>query len=81
MPDAIPEMEETTARLRTSRQPVDSIDPSALQSEILLMIGMVKKRNAPALNEVLTGLLGSGQAAANVTFQVCPGVWRQGTTL
>lgn len=60
MPDEMPEMKETTARLRTRQQCVDSTHPSALQSEMLLMIGRVKKRNAPAPDEVPTGLLGSG---------------------
>lgn len=45
---------------------------------MLLMPGRVKKRSAPALDKVLTGLLGSGQAVANVTFQVYPGIWRHG---
>lgn len=43
---------------------------------ILLLIGRVRKRNAPAPEEVPTGLLGSSQAAANVTFQVYPDDWR-----
>lgn len=63
-----------TARLRTRQQSVDSRGP--LQSEMLLVIGRIKKRNAPALDEVPTRLLGSGQAAANVTFQVYPDIWR-----
>lgn len=77
MPNEMPEMKDTIARLRTT-QSVDSTDPSALQSEMLLVIGAVKKRNIPI--EILPELLGSGRAAANMTFLVCPAIWRQGTS-
>lgn len=80
MPDEKPETKESAVRLRTGLQSVDSTDPSALQAEVLLMTGRVKKRSAPALDEVPTGLLGSGQAAANVTLQVYPDIWRHGTS-
>lgn len=54
--------------------------PLSIAAEVLLMIGRVKKRSAPALDKVPTGLLRSGQAAANVTFQVYPDIWRHGTS-
>lgn len=57
---------------------MNSTGPSALRLEVMLMILRIKKRNPP--DKVPTGLLGSGQDAANVTLQVYPDIWRQGTS-
>lgn len=47
MSNEMPKMKATTARLRTTRS-VGSTDPSALQSEMLLVIGRVKRRMFPS---------------------------------
>lgn len=64
-------MKETTTRLRTT---------VCGQYRSLSTVVRNDAHDCKDPDKVPTGLLRSGQAAENVTFQVYPDIWRQGTS-